>query len=112
MKVDPTEIPLMNKWNDNPKPDWKKMLGKRAFIGQQSNGAFYIRIENRVRHRYCYDRNDFTEEERLRVSESTTSSRQIKFKPDEVDALIDALITVKELIATNKPMSSIINRGK
>lgn len=90
VKVENAEMVISEVWRKPKKDDWQIQLGSRVSVGQLANGTWYVAIANMRKNRHY----------------SWASAKTIfKFKDsEEVDAFFDAMITIKEGMASNQSL--------
>ncbi len=98
MKVEPAEMQVLEIWPEPKKADWKIRMGSIVRIGQSSDGTWYVEI-------------DAMRQSRGRGAAYTRTYRTHKTKTkfraaEEVDAFFDALITIKEMMASGESLST------
>lgn len=104
---------VVEAWPEPKKVDWQVRYGSKVHIGQYGTGDYYIKVEKCSRWRYKqYDYNARKYSDDVSISEGVIRSTIFKVGDDEVDAILDGLITLKELIKNHRTVKSTITEVK
>lgn len=111
--IEPATRLVVEHWIEPKKEDWQIQTGSKVYIGQYANGAYYLKMEKARRRRYQeYDYTKRAYTGGYRIQEYSTQSALIKVSNDDIDSIIDGLITLKELIKNNRSVKSTITEVK
>lgn len=103
MKVEPAEMKVLEIWPEPKKADWKIRTGSVVRIGQSRDGTWYVEIDAMRKQRW-----DGYVAMRTYITHRSKSKFQTT---EEVDAFFDALITIKEMMASGESLSDRLKKS-